>query len=379
MRKCTLQVESELRLADVNNSDATEQPGQSLVIMPRQRRPWVIVTVIALLITIGAATASIISAGIGWQSTTDAYIEGRVIRISPKVSGEVIALHVDDNSLVRAGEVLLEIDPSDYQAKVDQATAAVATADSGVQQAEAQVLSAEASQGEAEAGLRIAQTEERRRASDVRRYAAMGSEGVSEQQLETARAAADAATDQREAAEKKLAASAAALNVARTMVGSARSQALAARAQLRLAALNLEWTKVRAPQSGRITQKNVETGSFVSAGQPLFAIVPDDIWVLANFKEVQLKHMHVGQKVDIVADAVPDRKLTGHIQSFQAGTGARFELLPPENATGNWVKVVQRVPVKITFDAGQDLSDLTQGLSVEISVDTGSEGNRSKP
>ncbi len=368
--------ESEFHLPDVNTSDSTEQ---RLTVLPRQNRSWWTITVIVLLIGIAAATASYIAAGLGRQSTTDAYIEGRVIRISPKVSGEVIALHVDDNSQVKAGDVLLEIDPADYQAKVDQAKAAVASADSAIQQAMAQVLSAEAAQGEAEAGLRVTQTDERRRASDYRRYAAMGSEGVSEQQLETAKAAADSATDQREAAEKKIAAAAAALNVARTAVGSAKSQALAARAQLRLAELNLEWTKVRAPESGRITQKGVEAGSFVSAGQPLFAVVPTDNWVVANFKEVQLTHMHVGQQVEVCVDAFPNRKLVGRVQSLQAGTGARFELLPPENATGNWVKVVQRIPVKITFDTGQNLNDLSQGMSVEVSVHTGGDGEGGMP
>ena len=360
-------------------SNSGDLPQQPLTVMPHARRPLAVITVVALVGMIVAATASYIAAGMGRQSTNDCYLEGRVIRISPKVSGEVIALRVDDNTPVKAGDVLLEIDPSDYQAKVDQANAAVATADSAIQQAEAQVLSVEASQGEAEAGVRVAQTNERQRASDYRRYAAMGTEGISAQQLETAKAAADAATDQRGAADKKLAAAAAMLNVSKTTVISARSQALAARAQLQLALLNLEWTKVRASESGRITQKNVEAGSYVSAGQPLMAIVPADLWIVCNFKEVQLKHMHVGQPVQVQVDAFPDRKLHAHVQSLQAGTGARFELLPPENATGNWVKVVQRVPVKITFDPGQPLDDLAAGMSAEATVDVRSDDDGREP
>ena len=342
--------------------------------LPRSRRPWVVILAIVLVVAIAAAVASYWASGLGNESTYDSYLEGRVVRISPKVSGQVIALHVDDNTEVKTGDVLLEIDPSDFIAKVDQATAAVAAADSAVQQSEAQVLSAEAAVGQAQAGLHAAGTDERRRASDYKRYLAMGTEGVSAQQLDTYKAAADSAVDERDAASKKLAAAEAALNVSHTAVGSAHSQAAAARAQLRLAELNLQWTKVIAPEAGRVTQKNVEAGSYVSAGQPLFAVVPADLWLVANFKEVQLTKMRTGQPAEVRVDAYPDRKLRAHVQSLQAGTGARFELLPPENATGNWVKVVQRVPVKITFDDGQDLVGLSQGMSAEVTVDTHGNG-----
>ena len=341
-----------------------------LVTAPHGRRPWVVMLAIAIVIAIGAAATSFVVSGLGWQSTNDAYLDGRVIRISPKVSGQVVALHVDDNSLVRAGDVLLEIDPADYQAKVDQAAAAVTAADSAIAQAEAQILQAEAAEGEALAHVRAAETDARQTASDYRRYAAMGTDGISAQRLETAKAAQDAADDQREASAKRLIAATAAIKVGKTAAESARSQALAARAQLRFAQLQLQYTKVIAPESGRVTKKNVEIGAFVSAGQPLLAVVPDDLWLVANFKEVQLTKMRVGQAAEIHVDAFPDLRLKAHVQSFQAGTGARFELLPPENATGNWVKVVQRVPVKITFDQGQQLSWLSQGMSAEVKVNT---------
>ena len=354
----------------------SEPPPQVLEALPRSRRPWAVIVAIVGVVAVGAAAASYVAGGTGRQSTNDAYLDGRVVRVSPKVSGQVVALRVDDNAEVRAGEVLLEIDPSDYQAKVDQALAAVATADSAVQQAEAQVLSADAAVGQARAGLHAAGTDERRRASDYKRYRAMGTEGVSAQQLDTFEAAADSAADEREAAEKRLAATNAALNVAHTAVGAARSQASAARAQLRLAELDLQWTKVVAPEAGRVTQKGVEAGSYVSTGQPLMAVVPADLWLVANFKEVQLTRMRVGQPAEVRVDAYPDRRLRAHVQSLQAGTGARFELLPPENATGNWVKVVQRVPVKITLDPGQDLTALAQGMSAEVTIDTNGGGDQ---
>ncbi|HUO07962.1 MAG TPA: HlyD family secretion protein [Phycisphaerae bacterium] len=340
--------------------------------VPRSRRPLTMVWVVILLIVIAAATAAFMLLAGDKQSTNDAYLEGRAIRISPRVAGPVIALHVDDNVYVKAGDVLLEIDPADYQAKVDQASAAVATAESAIEQTKAAVLRAEAAVGEAVASVRAADTEAKRRASDYRRYSAMGTDGVSEQQLETAKAAMDTASDQHEAVIKKQAAAEAELNVARVNVHAAESQLAAAKAQLHLAELQLQYTKVVAPISGSVANRNVEMGAFVSTGQPLLAIVPDERWVVANFKEVQLRRMRPGQPAVVRVDAYPDLRLRGHVESLQAGTGSRFQLLPPENATGNWVKVVQRLPVKIVFNAGQPgLAKLAQGMSVTVTVDTG--------
>jgi membrane fusion protein (multidrug efflux system) len=361
-----------------SNDPTTPRPEvQELVAAPKRRHPVLVLGSIVLFVVIIAATISFVVYGGHLQSTSDAYIEGRIIRISPRVSGPVLHLYVDDNRQVRAGDTLLEIDPADFQAKVDQAAAAMAAAKSGVEQAQAAVLSADAEVGEAEAAFKAAQTNAKRAESDYRRYAAMGTDGVSEQQLETAKAAADSADDQRDAAGKKLAAAQAELNAARTNVGTAESHVAAAEAELHFAQLQLQYTKVVAPESGRVTNRNVESGDFVSAGQPLLSVVPEDIWVIANFKEVQLRRMQVGQKVDLRVDAYPDLQFRAQVQSLQAGTGSRFQLLPPENATGNWVKVVQRLPVKITFEPRQTGLDLlAQGMSVEATVDTSSESNR---
>jgi len=344
---------------------------QELVAPPKRRHPWVVLTAIVLFVIVAAGGTSLFVTSGSRQSTNDAYVEGRIIRISPKVSGQVISLRVDDNDAVKAGELLLEIDPVDYQAKVDQAVAAVAAAESAVDQAKAVVLRAEANVGEAQAAARAAATEATRRASDYRRYSAMGTDGVSAQQLETSKHASDAANDQKDAAEKKSAAAAAELNVARTSVGTAEAQVAAARAQLRFAQLQLQYTKVYAPESGIVTRKNVEQGAFVATAQPLLAIVPADRWVIANFKEVQLERMRVGQPVEVRVDSFPNRSLRGYVQSLQSGTGSRFQLLPPENATGNWVKVVQRLPVKILFAPNQPgVERLAQGMSLEVTVDT---------
>ena len=335
------------------------------------RRWWIAIIGIAGLIGLGAPATSYLIREAFQPSTADAYVEGRAIRISPRVSGPVTALNVDDNSVVKAGDVLLEIDPSDYQAKVDQARATVSVADSTVQQSEAAVLRTEAAVGEATAALASSEAESRHRASDYRRYAAMGTDGVSAQQLDTAQTAMDVAARHHEAAEKKLAAANADLKVSKVNVGTARSQLTAAQAQLRFAELQLQYTKVLAPVSGIITKRNVEAGSFVSTAQPLMSIVPTDKWAIANFKEVQIEHMRVGQTAEIRVDAFPSLRLRGHVESIQTGTGSRFQLLPPENATGNWVKVVQRVPVKIVLDDGQSGRELLAlGMSVHVRVDT---------
>jgi len=360
-------------LANVAESAPSHAPVPSrleLAQATQSSRPWLVLAAVVVLVCIAAVTASRFARGGRHPSTSDAYVEGRVVRISPRISGQVVRLNVDDNAPVTAGDILLEIDPADFQAKVDQARAGVEIARAAEEQAAASVLRAQAATGEAAAALSAAEAESRRRASDVKRYTAMGTDGVSEQQLETARAAADVADRQREAAAKKVVASEADAGVAQAAVSAAHARTADAEAQLRFAELQLQYTKVVAPESGRITKRNVESGSFVSTGQPLMAIVPIDCWIVANFKEVQLEHMRPGQPAEVRVDAFPALRLRGRVESIQTGTGSRFQLLPPENATGNWVKVVQRVPVKVTLDPGQDGTQfLALGMSVEVTVD----------
>jgi membrane fusion protein (multidrug efflux system) len=354
------------------NTEAHGEPqALELIVAPKSRRPWIVVTALVLILLIVAASVSFLRSGSARQSTNDAYIEGRIIRVSPKVFGQVVDVDVNDNDRAEEGETLLQIDPADYQARVDQAAAAVVAAQSAAEQAKAAVLRADAGVGEAQAVARAAETESTRRASDYRRYAAVGTDGVSEQQLETAKHAADAADAEKEAAAKKAVAAAAELNVARTNVGTAEAQVTAAKAQLRYAELQLQYTMILAPASGVVTKKNVESGDFVGAGQPLLAVVPDERWVIANFKEVQLQHMRIGQPASVRVDSFPGVTFRARVQSLQAGTGSRFQLLPPENATGNWVKVVQRLPVKIVFEPDQaGLDRLAQGMSAEVTVET---------
>lgn len=248
------------------------------------------------------------------ESTDDAFIDAHVSAVSARVAGQATKVFVDDNQAVKEGDLLVEIDPPDYAAKLDQARA--------------QLLSAKAVA--VRAGL------------DLTRYRKLAStDDASRQQLDTAKADAD----------------------------SAQANVLLQQAAVRLAELDLSYTRVVAPESGRVTHKSVEVGDYLKVGTPLLAIVPSKVYVTANFKETQLTHMKPGQPVKIKVDAYPRKVFRGRVDSIQSGTGAQFSLLPPENATGNYVKVVERIPVKILLDALDAAAPLSPGMSVVPTVE----------
>jgi membrane fusion protein (multidrug efflux system) len=273
------------------------------------------------------------------ESTDDAFIQGHIVSVSSRVNGHVNRVEVNDNQWVEEGELLVKLDPRDFQQSANLKQAALEAARAATQQSRAKVATAA--------------VEARRAEKDYNRYKQIfdANGGVTQQQVDNADAAAQAATAQLEAANGQVA-----VDDAKT----AQAEADAAQAQL-----DLSYTQISAPQSGRITNKAVERGEYVAVGQPLMAIVPQEVWVVANFKETQLKYMKPGQPVKIKVDAYPQKVFKGHIDSIQAGTGAIFSLLPPENATGNYVKVVQRVPVKIVFDEDPNQTKmLSPGMSV---------------
>jgi membrane fusion protein, multidrug efflux system len=273
-----------------------------------------------------------------YQATDDAFIEAHVTAISPRVSGHVLKVYVADNQVVKAGDLLVELDPADYQTKLDSEKASLEAAKATAEQSRAQIAAAAATA--------------QRTSIDLKRYEQLvANDSATKQRLDYAATDAQAAAAQLDAATKQAAV--------------ADAKAAQAQANAQQAQLNLSYTKIYAPQDGKVTNKSVEIGEYVVVGQPLLAIVARDVWVVANYKETQLKHMRVGQKATILVDAYPSKKLKGHVNSFQEGTGARFSLLPPENATGNYVKVVQRVPVKIVFDEDPNaLTRLSPGMSV---------------
>ena len=378
------------------------------------------------------------------ESTDDAFIDGNIVPISPRVNGHVVKVYVHDNQWVATGDVIVALDPRDFQARFDAADAALkaakaadqaqnaaveltqitATADqdearegvtaaqAAVQESEAQLSLAQAALDQAGAEADAARVRHQRDATDLERYHQLAkTQAISAQELDHVRAAAQIAAADLAAARKKvttqqakvretealLAASKAQLQQARARLAAAqsapqriqqsRSQANVSRAdidragaEMAQARLALSYTKIYAPRDGFVTKKSVEPGQFVQAGQSILAIVPREVWVTANFKETQLTRMRPGQPVAITVDAYPDRVFHGHVDSLQHGTGARFSLLPPENATGNYVKVVQRVPVKIVFSQPEETAQvlLAPGMSVVPEVNVSAEGRKDK-
>jgi len=353
---------------DQSSSD-TEQPRKR----PGKKPIIILVIVVVIMLLVGLwfwfTTRNI-------ESTDDAFTEGNAATIAPKASGYVVKLLVGDNQRVKQGDVLVEIDPRDYLAQRDQAKAQLGLAQAQLHQAEAQLAlsrvqypaqrdQALADQAKAQANLLNAQ-------SDYRRQRGVDPRATSQRNIDTAAAQLRSAEAQFQSAKAQVeVASQVALQIRQqqTNVEARQQQVAQAQAQLNTAELNLSYTQVRAPYDGFITKRNVQVGTLVQAGSALFSLVSPEIWITANFKESQLTRMNPGDKVEIGVDAWPDMKLEGHVDSVQMGSGSRFSTFPAENATGNYVKIVQRVPVKIVIDKGLDPNrPLPLGLSVEPKV-----------
>jgi len=284
------------------------------------------------------------------ESTDDAFIDGHVSTVAPQASGRVLRLYVLDNQHVNANQPLLDIDARDYQVKVDQAEAQLANAQSQLIQAQARVVAQQADAQQAAASVRQIDASLAKAELDLRRYRRVDPQAVPAQQADAAATNVRSLRAQRDASQQAVDAARAQIKAAQAQVRTAEAGIKVAQANLDAARLQLSYTHVVAPIAGRITRRTVEVGNFVNAGQPLLSIVSDDEWVTANYKETQLSRMHTGQRVDIKIDAYPGVTFRGKVDSVQAGTGSFFSMLPAENATGNYVKVVQRVPVKIVFD-----------------------------
>lgn len=339
----------------------------------------------------------------GRESTDDAQIDGHIHPVAARVPGTVKDVNVDDNQFVKAGSLLVQIDPTDYEVALARAKADLAEAQASASAAltnvpvtstatttqstaaDSDADTARAKISEAEARLREAQANEAKASNDLTRVKALlEKDEVSRQEYDASFAAAAAAAATLEArraglteAQKAVVSADARVLQARTgpeQVAMTKARAASAQARvdqlgaaLEQAKLNLEYTTVKAPVDGVISRKSVERGQIIQGGQPLLAVVPlEEVWVIANFKENQLRRMKPNQPVEIFVDAFGGRRYKGHVASISAATGARFSLLPPENASGNYVKVVQRVPVKIVIDPGQDNDHLLRpGMSVE--------------
>ena len=331
----------------------------------RFRVGYVVVAAIALALIAAAVVYYIKFIG-PYEETDDAFVEGYVTFISPRVSGPVVKLLVTDNQHVKAGDVLLEIDPSDYQVLVDQAKADLAAANSRVQQAEEQIMVDQAKADQQQAAVVAEQAVAEHIEADRARYESVQSNAVSRSQLDQAKTQASSAAAEVDVARNQARAAVAQVELDRASVETARAEVQQVQTRVAQAQLQLSYTTVVAPRDGRVTRRSVEQGAYLQTGEALLALVPDDLWVVANYKESQLEGIRPGQPVLIHVDAYPKREFRGKVDSLQAGSGARFSLLPPENAVGNYVKVVQRVPVKIVFDEPINLPelDIAPGMSV---------------
>ena len=300
-----------------------------------------------------------------YESTDDAFIEAHVTPIAPQVAGRVAQLLVQDNQEVKAGDVLLQIDPNDYQAKLDQERANLAASKCRLEQANAQFTVDQARVEQEKANVVAAQAQAKQAESDDKRFQAVGSFAISASQLDLAGTQARSADAQVDAAHNKELAAEAQSALDKASIQTAAAEVQSSEADVRQAELNFSYTQVKAPEAGYVTHRTVESGAYVQTGQALLAIVPRQVWVIANFKETQLTGMRAGQPVEVTMDAYPQIKFKGHVDSIQRGSGASFSLLPPENASGNYVKVVQRVPVKIVLNEVSDPNIvLGPGMSV---------------
>jgi membrane fusion protein (multidrug efflux system) len=351
-----------------------------------KRRPVVIAGSIALaLILIWGF--GMVAKSFSHESTDDAFLAADIVSISPKVSGEVKQVFVKDNQIVKAGDPLVEIDPRDYDTALAQKNAASSAANANTNVIASsflmlgvQITTAEATARQSAAQAAADQATAEKAASDLKRAQDLFERKIiAPQEYDTAKAAADAATNTLKASEAKAASDRSKIDEAKAEFEAGRSAYYRAVAQAKQAdvdvsgaALNLSYTHIAAPTDGRITRKAVEPGDYIQVSQRLLAIVPTNIWVVANFKETQLTKIRTNQPVEISVDSVRGRTFAGHVDSIQAGSGAAFSLLPPENAVGNYVKVVQRVPVKIIFDDPLEAGHvLGPGLSAEPSVQVG--------
>ncbi|TDG10395.1 HlyD family secretion protein [Paraburkholderia guartelaensis] len=334
---------------------------------------------ILILLGLAALVAAAVWLGHWWvvgrfiESTDDAYLQADSVTIAPKVSGYVTDVYVADNQAVKAGDPLVKLDSRQYQVALDQAQATVDARTADIEHAQAQIEQQKANVAQAQAQQEVAQVSLRHANDEVARYAPLAATGA-----ETTERLAELKSE-RDKAQATLAADAAAVTSARSQISALNAQLSQARAQLEAARANaaqsqldLDNTVVKSALAGRVGDRSVRVGQYVQPGTRMLTVVPvQRTYLTANFKETQIGRMRAGQPVELHVDALPGHTLHGVVDSFSPGTGAQFALLPPENATGNFTKIVQRVPVRIRLETGPETrSVLLPGMSVTVDVDT---------
>ncbi len=359
-----------------NNALAAQAGGGgSPATPPRESRPHsrTLLAIAAIVMVVAIVILGIVA---WWYeshivSTDDAFIATRIMAVSPRVAGQVIAVPVTDNQAVTAGEVLVRIDPTPYRVALQQTLAAERLARTGLAEARANIAVARAALQQALAAYASTRAQAANAVADLHRYRFLrqrNPKAVARTQMDQIATAARSAAAESRAARQRVVGASAQIAAARAARAGAAARVASARAEVKAARLNLDYTTVTATRAGHVTQKSVAVGNYVTPGQELMAIVPQRLWVTANFKETDLYLIHPGQRVSISIDACPNIKARGHITSIQRGSGEAFDLLPPQNATGNYVKIVQRVPVRIDFDALPRSCVLGPGMSVEPEI-----------
>ncbi len=290
-------------------------------------------------------------------TTDDAFIDGNIHTIAAKVNGTVKTVLVNDNQAVKKGDLLVEIDPIDYATRLQEARSALGVERAKLSESDARIESAKANLELARANLKLAETDK------IRAEKLIKEQVIPQERYDRAMTTYEVTSAQVKAAEEQL-------RQAETQKVTQVSTIEQKKASTELADLNVNYTKIYAPVDGYVTKKSVQLGNQIQAGQPLLAVVSlDDIWITANYKETEMGGIRPGQKVMIKVDSFPGKTFTGKVDSIMAGTGVSFSLFPPENATGNYVKVVQRIPIKIILDEGMDAGHLLRiGMSAEPTV-----------
>ena len=341
----------------------------------KSRWPLVILAVVIVAAIIGGVIYWLSTRDL--EDTDDAYTEGNAVSIAPKVSGYVVERRVDDNTFVKAGDLLIRIDPRDYIVSRDQAQANLHLAEAQLASAKINLeivrVSAPANLVQAQSQLQQARANQANAARSYERQHSVDPRATTQTNTDQANAqlrSTNATVSSSQAQVQTAGLVTQNIQAAEETVKQQEAQVAQMQAALTQAELNLSYTEIRASQDGYITQRNVDVGTYAQAGQQIFYLVTTDCWIVANFKETQLADMRPGQAVKVGVDAYPKLKLRGHVQSIQEGSGARFTAFPAENATGNYVKIVRRVPVKITIDHDGPTPQppLPLGLSVTPSV-----------
>ena len=334
----------------------------------RKRLPLIIAVVVGLALIIGGTVWWVGKQR--WEKTDNAFVEADSVMVSPRISGQVVEVLVRDNQHVEAGDVLVRLDDSDARAALAEAEADLAALRAAVGNVDAQVEQQRAAIAARAASVEQSRTQANLAQKQVERYNRLAQQGwVSGQRIDAEHAQADTARSSVRQAQAALTAEQRTLGVLTSSRAQSSAAVQKAEAAVEKARLTLERTVIRAPIAGTVGARGVRPGQVVQAGSQMMTLVPvQDVYVVANFKETQLARMQLGQSVSIKADAFPDLKITGRIDSFAPATGSEFALIPVENATGNFTKVTQRVPVRIAVENAPSLN-LRPGLSVHVTVD----------